>query len=136
MDHVPSPADFRTGITAAAQTQASSTALAFLQRIQQYYQQQRLSELPRDDDTVDSDAACMGPHASLNASAFHSVMACALQTGDCAIVQRTFDDLKATVGLSCLEHKAWIMLLQVCVNVGILSCASRRRRLLLCFNGA
>jgi len=114
MGHTPSPSDFRIGITAAAHARASSTAFAFLQRIQHYQQQLRLSEQPRDDDTVDCDDALGAElHASLNASAFHSVMACALQTGDTAIVQRTFDELKAAVGLQGLEHEAWVMLLQV-----------------------
>ena len=106
MSHTPSFADYRIGIEAAVQMRQSSTAFAFLQRIQQYQQQRQLSETP----LVDSNDFGM----EIDPDAFYSVMTCSLHTGNCALVQRIFDELKATVGVTGLEHKAWIMLLQVC----------------------
>lgn len=106
MSHTPSFADYRIGIEAAVQMRQSSTAFAFLQRIQQYQQQRQLSETS----LVDSNDFGM----EIDSDAFYSVMTCSLQTGNCALVQRIFDELKATVGVTGLEHKAWIMLLQVC----------------------
>ena len=109
MSHTPSFADYRIGIEAAVQMRQSSTAFAFLQRIQQYQQQRQLSEIP----LVDPNDSGI----EIDPEAFYSVMTCSLQTGDCALVQRTFDELKATVGVAGLEHKAGIMLLQVRLSV-------------------
>jgi ribulose kinase len=108
MNHSPTPSDYRSGITAAAHLQQSSTAFSFLQRIQHYYQQQQLSEsaLENVDDFK----------AELDSEAFHLVAKCALQTGDCAIVQGTFDAFMAAVGAPHLPQEMWIMLLQVTVQ--------------------
>ena len=105
MNHAPSSQDFRIGIEAAAETLQSNTAFAFLQRIQNHRQQQQLSE-----NDLDDSAACV---TELDSGAFLIVMTCALRTGDCDIVQRTFDELKATVGPANTEYKGWILLLQV-----------------------
>lgn len=105
MNHAPSSQDFRIGIEAAAESLQSNTAFAFLQRIQNHRQQQQLSE-----NDLDDSAACV---TELDSGAFFTVMTCALRTGDCDIVQRTFDELKATVGPANIEYKGWILLLQV-----------------------
>lgn len=105
MSHSPSSTDLRIGIEAAVHMRDSSSAFAFLQRIQHQHQQRQLSENSLDG-SVDSSM-------NLDSGVFYSVMNCALQMGDGVIVQRTFDELKATVGVSGLEPRAWTMLLQV-----------------------
>jgi hypothetical protein len=105
MSHSPSSTDFRIGIEAAVHMRDSSSAFAFLQRIQHQHQQRQLSENSLDC-SVDSSM-------NLDSGAFYSVMSCASQMSDASIVQRTFDELKATVGVSGLEPRAWVMLLQV-----------------------
>ena len=109
MSHCPTVADFRIGIEAAVRMRQSTSAFAFLQRIQHYYQQRQMSESSLDHSLENS--------VELDSEAFYSVMTCGLQTTDCAIVQTTFDELKATVGLADLENRAWIMLLQVSTQV-------------------
>lgn len=105
MNHAPSFRDFRIGIEAAAEMRQSNTAFAFLQRIQNYRQQQQLSE----NDLNGSGVCAM----ELDSEAFITVMTCSSQTGDVEIVQRTFDELKLTFGHESVEHEAWILLLQV-----------------------
>jgi len=94
MSHSPSSTDLRIGIEAAVHMRDSSSAFAFLQRIQHQHQQRQLSENSLDG-SVDSSM-------NLDSGVFYSVMNCALQMGDGVIVQRTFDELKATVGVSGL----------------------------------
>ena len=108
MSHSPSSTDFRTGIKAAVQLRQSACAFSFLQRIQAFHQQRQLSESSCDQS--------VNTVVELDSDVFHSVMTCALQTNDCLIVQRTFDELKATFGATGLEITAWIMLLQVCAQ--------------------